>query len=210
MKHYIDLAQWKRREHFELFSSFDDPMWGITTRIDCTPLYLSSKANGGSFFLHSLHWLMRGVNATEAFRLRIEGDRVAAYDCVGVSPTIARPDGTFGFGYFAYDDDLEAFSREARREMERVIAAPGLAMNADTERADLIYYSALPWFTFTEMKHATSFGGRGNSVPRLTTGKLTREGDRYLLPLSVCVHHGLADGRDIALLLDFLARNPEA
>ena len=40
------------------------------------------------------------------------------------------------------------------------------------------------------MKHATSFKN-GDSVPRISTGKLMQENSKYLLPISVCAHHGL-------------------
>lgn len=38
-------------------------------------------------------------------------------------------------------------------------------------------------------------------VPRISTGKLTQENGRYNLPLSITVHHGLMDGRNVAELL---------
>lgn len=206
MKHYIDLAQWNRREHFAFFSQFDDPLWGITTLIDCTRVYELSHQTGSSFFLRSLHWLMQAVNATEPFKLRIEGDRVACYDQIDVSPTIARPDGTFAFAYFDYSPDYPTFERKARAEIELVKHSEGLFGNGVSQKDGLIYYSVLPWFTFTDLKHATSYGANTDSVPRLTTGKVTRDGERYVMPLSICVSHALADGRDVALLLDNLER----
>lgn len=206
MKDYIDLATWKRREHYDFFSQFDDPVFGITTHIDCTHIYKHCHATGESFFLRSLHWLMRAANATEAFRLRIEDGRVVRYDVINVSPTIGREDGTFGFGFFTYHDDFDTFAREAQVEIERVKGTPGLAIKPELELSDVLYYSALPWYDITEMKHATSFNSRGDSVPRLTTGKVMHEGDRYSMALSVAVHHALADGHDIGFLIDNLAK----
>jgi chloramphenicol O-acetyltransferase type A len=34
MKQKIDLATWNRKEHFEFFSTFEEPFFGITTPID--------------------------------------------------------------------------------------------------------------------------------------------------------------------------------
>ena len=36
MKTEIDISNWNRKEHFEFFSAFDEPFFGITTPIDCT------------------------------------------------------------------------------------------------------------------------------------------------------------------------------
>lgn len=76
----------------------------------------------------------------------------------------------------------------------------GLSVTENTWRPDVIRYSALPWFAFSEMKHAGSIR-TGDSVPRISTGKLTQENGRYNLPLSITVHHGLMDGRDVAEFL---------
>ena len=32
----IDIATWNRREHYEHFSAFDDPFFGVTVNVDCT------------------------------------------------------------------------------------------------------------------------------------------------------------------------------
>ena len=32
----IDIATWNRKEHFEHFSAFDDPFFGVTVNVDCT------------------------------------------------------------------------------------------------------------------------------------------------------------------------------
>lgn len=200
MKRPIDLQNWSRREHFEFFSALDDPFFGVTVPIDFTDIYLSSKQSGRSFFLCSLHHILACVNGIEAFKLRIEEGQAVAYDSIHASPTIGRDDGTFGFGFFGYDPDLDTFVRRAEQEIERVKNGSGLSITDDTARTDIIRYSALPWFAFTEMKHAASFG-RGDSAPRISTGRLTRHGDRYTLPVSITVHHGLMDGRDVARLI---------
>lgn len=204
MKQIVELENWNRREHFRFFSAFDDPFWGMTTLVDFTPAYLDAKRNGHPFFLASVHRILTCVNRCEPFRLRIENGNVVCYDTVNLSPTIGRDDGTFGFGLFEYHPDLPTFIAGAVKEIERVRNIPGLNAGADGGRCDLIRYSALPWFAFTEMKHAVSFG-RGDSVPRISTGKLTRDGDRYMLPVSVCVHHGLVDGRDVGDLVTMLS-----
>ena len=201
MKRFLDLEHWKRKEHFEFFSAFDDPFFGITVQVDFTDIYERCRAEEKSFFLCSVHHILKCANETEAFRLRIENGRVARYDLVHVSPTIGREDGTFGFGFFEYEADMDLFIRGAQKEIDRVRNAAGLAFSENTERTDLIRYSALPWFAFSEMKHAVSFG-RGDSVPRISTGRLVRENERYMLPVSITVHHALADGRDVAELVE--------
>lgn len=197
MKQLINLADWNRKEHFDFFSAFDDPFFGVTTSVDFTNIYLQSKKNGSSFFLYSVHFLLKCINDTPAFKLRIEKGQVVEYDKINLSPTIGREDGTFGFGFFEYDACFDLFIENADKEISRVKNSTGLSFSENTGREDVIRYSSLPWFAFSEMKHAGSIK-TGDSVPRISTGKLIPEKDNFLLPISISVHHGLMDGRDVA------------
>lgn len=203
MKQFIDLEHWNRKEHFKFFSAFDDPFFGITTLVDFTDIYKRSKEEKKSFFLYSVHFLLKCVNETDNFKLRIEDEQVVKYDLIHVSPTIGREDGTFGFGFFEFDANLDVFIQNAEKEIERVKNSNGLSFSENTGRTDLIRYSAVPWFAFSEMKHAVSFG-KGDSVPRISTGKLVENDDKYLLPVSVSAHHALMDGRNVAELIEKL------
>ena len=186
MKQVIDLDNWNRKEHFAFFSAFDDPFFGVTTLVDFTDVYRQSKEQNVSFFLYSLHFLLKCVNETDAFKLRIEKDSVVRYDTIHISPTIGREDGTFGFGFFEYDPDIDLFIQKATQEIERVKNGTGLSFSKNTSRQDVIRYSALPWFAFSEMKHATSFkDGVLGSNPRRITKK---EVSAYSLrPLFLCL-----------------------
>ena len=113
MKRVINLDNWNRKEHFKFFSALDDPFWGITTTVDFTSIYQQSKNMEVSFFLYSVHFLLKCINATTAFKLRIENGEVVEYDKINISPTIGREDGTFGFGFFEYDTDLSLFIENA-------------------------------------------------------------------------------------------------
>lgn len=132
MKRVINLDNWNRKEHFKFFSALDDPFWGITTTVDFTSIYQQSKNMEVSFFLYSVHFLLKCINATTAFKLRIENGEVVEYDKINISPTIGREDGTFGFGFFEYDTDLSLFIENAEKEIHRVKNSTGLSFSKDT------------------------------------------------------------------------------
>ena len=67
----IDLATWNRKEHFEHFSAFDDPFFGVTVHVDCTRSYEEAKAKGVSFSLLLLHRIITAASKVEEFRYRI-------------------------------------------------------------------------------------------------------------------------------------------
>ena len=50
---------------------------------------------------------------------------------------------------------------------------------------------------FTDLKHAGRMS-KGQSIPRISTGRLVPDADRLLMSVSVEVNHGLADGYHVA------------
>ena len=100
MKTIIDINSWKRKEHFDFFSSFDEPFFGIITEIDCTRAYSKAKLNGGSFFLYYIHKSLIAANLIEEFRYRLDNNQLVLFDKIHASPTIGREDETFAFSFF--------------------------------------------------------------------------------------------------------------
>jgi chloramphenicol O-acetyltransferase type A len=194
MKHQLDMATWKRKDHFNFFQSFDEPFFGVTVEVDCTVAYEASKVRGCSFFLYYLYKSLVAANAIEPFRYRIIDGQVWVYDQVNASPTINRPDGTFGFAYMNFEQDFDTFLTNASLELERVQSSMGLHPAVGGE--NVIHYSSLPWIKFTSVSHARSFSFK-DSIPKITFGKMTESGGRKLMPVSVHVHHALMDGWDV-------------
>ena len=56
--------------------------------------------------------------------------------------------------------------------------------------------SSIPWIDFTDLRHAGSMS-KGQSIPRISTGKLVASDSRLCMSLSVKLNHGLADGRRV-------------
>ena len=191
MKTTIHIDTWKRKDHFLFFRQFEEPFFGITTEVDCTNAYKFCKQSNTSFFLWYLHSSLVAANETEPFRYRIEGDNVLLYEQVNASPTINRPDGTFGFSYFDYHRSYELFAAKARLEIEKVQHATGLIPAVTGE--NVIHYSSVPWLKFTALSHARAFAFK-DSIPKISFGKASEINGRRTMPVSVHAHHGLMDG----------------
>lgn len=199
MKKEIDISTWKRREHFEVFESFDEPLFGITVRLECSNAYKKAKELGYPFSLYYLYLSMKAANEIEEFRYRIEDDRVYCYDSVGAGPTIFREDETYGCGYMPYNVDIAEFMKQATTEVERVKAERGLKFTYAGE--DIIHYSTLPWADFTSVNHARILS-RGRSIPKITFGKITKDGEKMWMPVDVHVNHALMDGFHVGKFIE--------
>ena len=190
-RHFINISTWKRREHFEVFKNFDEPLFGLTVRVECSAAYKKSKELDYSFSNFYLYLSMKAANEIEEFRYRIEDDKVVCYDSVGAGPTIFREDETYGYGFMPYSEDIEAFMKQASAEVERVKAEHGLKFPYNGE--DILHYSTLPWADFTSVNHARILT-IGRSIPKITFGKITKVGDKMWMPVDVHVNHALMDG----------------
>lgn len=198
--HFLDLASWNRRQHFDLFRGFENPFFSVCVDVDATALWETCKGAGSpSFYIATLFRSLRAANETEAFRRRIRGDRVWVHDSVRASATILRADETFGFGIFPPVTSLAEFSRHAIGEIAAAKQVAPLAIPRPGED-DLIYHSSLPWMRFTAFSNALNSGS--DSVPRIVFGKCTEQSGRWLLPVAVEVHHALVDGLDVARYLE--------
>jgi chloramphenicol O-acetyltransferase type A len=200
MKKNIDLATWNRRDHFHFFRQFEEPFFGVSLNIDVTRAYQKAKELDTSFFLYYLHASLVAANSVEAFRRRIENEtEVVLYDSINASPTINRPDGTFGFGYMSYHADYQQFALDAKKEVERVQASTGLELTASND--NVIHYSSLPWLSFTSLSHARAFAFK-DCIPKISFGKMQEQNGVKTMPVSIHLHHAIADGSDVGAFVE--------
>ena len=195
----LDIDNWKRKDHFHFFRQFEEPFFGVTVNVDCTNAYKTAKENGISFFLYYLYHSLHSANAIEPFRYRIVDDQVVVYARSNASPTINRPDGTFGFSYIDYYQDLREFLIHAKKEIERIQNSSGLVPAEPGQ--NVIHYSSLPWVRFTSLAHARAFSFK-DSIPKISFGKMVEEHGRQTMPMSVHVHHALMDGFHVGQYID--------
>lgn len=189
----IDLAAWKRREHFELFRGAAHPFFSVTVNADVTMLRRRClERPDASFSLGALYAMLRAANAIEPLRLRLRGEQVWRHDWVGVGTTVLRSDETFGFARLDLAPTYEEFHRIGRAATASVKEPAPLDLMHDND--DLIYHSTLPWLQFTSFTNALS---GTDSVPRIVFGKVFADGSAWRMPMGVEVHHALVDGLDV-------------
>lgn len=205
MKTAIDLSIWKRKVHFDFFNQFDDPSFEITFNVDVTKAFQKSQDLKYSFFLLYLHASMKAINSIEEFKIRIEGDQLFLYDTVHAGPTIARDNGTFGFSQLPYFEDFEAFMKNAQEIIKKVKEANDL--NPSFNQSDVVYYTSIPWISFTGVKHPIFNSQATDSIPKISFGKYFDQNGKKLMPVSVQANHALLDGFHVGKYLETFQLN---
>ncbi len=199
-KNKLDISTWKRKAHYEFFSKFDQPFWGIATEVNCTKAYNYCKAYGVPFFFYYLYKSLQSANQVKEFRYRIEKDGVVEYETISGSITVLRNDETFGFAYFNYDPDFSLFVQAAKTAIQSEKTGTGLQPN--NELNSLIHYSVFTDIRFCGIQHAQMLSIQ-DSTPKIVFGKISFHNGQVLLPVSVHVNHSLCDGMHVGKFIKF-------
>jgi chloramphenicol O-acetyltransferase type A len=207
--HEIDLSTWPRRRHFELFSTFNHPHFGLCADVDLSVFLPRMRQCGVPFTVAFVYAIARAANAVPEFRHRIRSGKVVEHDLVSPSFTVLAGDDLFGFCTISYCEAFLEFAQRARTAISR--AQEHICLAIDPERDDLLFMTALPWVAFTSFAHPMPLHP-ADSIPRFAWGKYHEEAQRTKIPLSVQGHHALMDGIHMARFyakLEEHLRNPD-
>lgn len=196
----IDMDSYKRREHFDYFRSLQYPYVGVTVDKDVTDAFSFSKETGRSFYLTMVHAAALAADAVPELRQRIRGNRIIEYSECPTSHTERTQSGGYCYCTLHHHmslPDYFAYAEEARH----TCAQNGITEDEDVE--SMYFISTIPWLHYTALIQPAACGDESN--PRITWGKCTTtDSGRVVMPVSILVHHALADGSHIARFYEML------
>lgn len=205
----IDIDNWKRKEHYNFYKRLDYPHYNICANIDITKFHKFIKKNDLPFFITTIYVVSKTANDIKEFRYRIRGENVIEHEKVRPAFTIMGDEELFGFCTVDYFNDFKTFKENTIIEMKK--AKENISLKDDPSKDDVLYLTSLPWISFTTASHPISINPV-DSIPRIGWGKFFEENGVIKLPLSVQVHHALADGLHVGKyfqLIQEIMDNPE-
>ena len=204
----IDLNTWKRQEHFLFFKTMPYPIYNICFDVDVTKVKDFSSKNALSFNLAMVHISTASLNAIDNFKYRIRGEEVIRHDTL--TPSFAdmeKDSDLFKMVTIPFEDDIQAFERHAK---EKAKNQSRYFVPADfANRDDFVFYSAIPWITFTSIDHTVNLK-RDDAIPRISWGKYYKKDDRLFMPYNIQVNHMFVDGIHLGLFNEQLIKRIHA
>lgn len=188
---WVDEKTWPRRRHFEMFNRVDMPHFSLTADLDITAALAFCKTHVISSSSLMLYLISRTANEIENLRYRIRKEGVCLHERVDPAFTVLAEDELYYHCRVTYQADFLAFCAEVQRQSD--ISRRQKILHTDKHDDDVIFLSCIPWVSFTGNSHAMHFTP-ADSVPRFYWGKYYQRDAKVLMPFSVQVHHGLADG----------------
>lgn len=196
--HQIDMNTWPRREHYNVYNTFDYPHFNLCANVDLTVFYPFVKERGISFNIAVVYALARAANAIPEFRYRIRSGEVVEHEVVHPSTTILTKDDLFSFCTIDYDEEFSLFATRAAERIAYV--QEHRTLGDEPGQDDLLFMTAIPWVSFTSFMHPLHFHPV-DSVPRFAWGKFFEDGEGMKMPLSVQGHHALMDALHVGMFL---------
>jgi chloramphenicol O-acetyltransferase type A len=206
----IDIENWARKKHYSFFKGLDYPHFNICANLTITPFYDFIKSNHLSFFKTFIYLTSKTANDIKEFRYRIRKDLVVEHEITHPSFTVMTSQEVFNFCTAPYIENLADFIKSTTTNI--ALAHTTVNLEDEPERDDLVYMTSIPWVSFTSITHPIHMNPT-DSIPRIAWGKYFKEDENLKIPLSVQVHHALADGAHVGqyftLIQDYLNRPTE-
>ncbi|MBR4657995.1 MAG: chloramphenicol acetyltransferase [Clostridia bacterium] len=202
---HIDMDTYARRAHFDYFRSLEYPYAGVTVNVDVTEALAYCRRHGRSFFLAVLHAAALAADGVPELRQRIRGGGIVEYEecpTSHIEPTESR---AYCYCTLRHHMALDEYFEQAERAR---IGCAKNGINEEPEVESMYFISSLPWLHYTSIVQPAAGGDESN--PRITWGRYEQnEKGRYLMPVSITVHHALADGAHIARFYENLSAELE-
>lgn len=185
----IDIENWKRKIHFQVFKDYLEPAFCITFEVDITDFLNYIKEHELSFTLAMTHAVAKIANQIEEFRYRFLDGQVVLFDQVDTSLTYLESETElFKVITAPYMDNLTEYVRHTKNIIEEQ-----KAYFTGPLGVDIIQCSPLPWISFSHISHTNSGKGQ-NGTPLIDWGKFVERDGHYYMPVSVQAHHSFVDG----------------
>lgn len=200
----------KRRDRYELFNSFDNPLINLTFPIEVDDFRPFCKQKNHPPFHFFLYVLFQALMKTENFRYRIHEGEVIKINSIIPSYTVMNEDHNLNFTRFEMTNDLEEFiqrSLAARDESSKAIELLHTASNRSSrEIKDYVFITSLPWFDFTSIQHPVA-QFKNADIPSIAWGRFNPlQNGKLGMSFSVQAHHGFVDGFHINQLVENLKK----
>ncbi len=202
----IDMGTYARKEHFDYFRSLAYPYTGVTVTVDVTDLLRCTKQRKISFYLTFMHAAALAADEIPEFRRRIRDDGIIEYEECPTSHTEMKDNDTYCYCTLHHHMPFEEYIVYAEEERRKAVMSGTIEEDDDVD--SMYFVSVLPWLHYSDLVQPV---GGTESNPRITWGKYQTEADgRIRMPVTVLVHHGLADGLHMGRFYEALERQMNA
>lgn len=188
----VEISNWKRRDLFQHYIQKMPIVMSLTVDLSVAPLLDYAKKHGYSFYPCMLWVVSKVLNAHEEFKYSWdEGGNLIRWDEIWPSYTEFHPeDESFTKLVIPYSTEISAFHKEFYEAREKYQNLRGIIEGQPKNSFDV---SCLPWVRYRHFDLHVFDEGKF-LAPVVTWGKYEVECKGTIMPLTLNIHHAVADG----------------
>ncbi|WP_338661000.1 chloramphenicol acetyltransferase [Paraclostridium sordellii] len=198
----INLDEWNRFQYFYYFTKMLPTGYNISINIDITNTYNMIKRLGKKFFPAYLYVSSRVISEHEEFRIANLDNELGYYEVLHPSySAFHNDDKTISSIWTEYSSNFEKFYNNYMEDQDKYANNHGIMAKSEMSPQNSCMIGMIPWIEFSSYTPVT-YAPINNFFPVIQAGKFFEKDGRKMMPLSISVHHAVADGYHIGLFLE--------
>jgi chloramphenicol O-acetyltransferase type A len=202
MRKEINIDDWERKEHFTFFLQSDLPFYNVNFNVEVPGVREACKVRKLSVNNVIMHVTIKALSRISNFLYRLENGKVVKYDRIDPSFACIRGnEELFRMVTVDFHDDMAKFDESVKMAVANSVGY--FDFRILKERTNLVFISALPWIPFAGVDHTLSLR-KEDTIPRISWGKIHKEGHGDILPYNIQVNHIFIDGIHVGMFYEYL------
>lgn len=201
--HTIDFDSWERKQYFYYFTKMLPTGYSISIEVDITSTYNIVKKRNKKFFPVYLYVAAKLISEQQEFRIANVNGQMGYYEVLHPSyASFHQDDKTMSNMWTEYSPDFEVFYKSYMEDQTKYANNHGILAKPDMPPHNSFIIGMLPWIQFTSYTPVPYAAPLNNYFPVMQAGRYFDIDDKKVMPLSITVHHAVADGYHVGLFLE--------
>lgn len=198
--HKIDLNNWSRSQYFYYFTKMMPTGYNITVNIDITNTY--NYKGDKKFFPAYLYVASRVISEMQEFRIASLDNELGYYEVLHPSYSAFHDDDkSISSMWSEYNSDFQIFYKNYMEDQRKYSDNHGPMAKTEIPPQNSYMIGMIPWIEFLNYT-PIPYAPINSYFPIIQGGKFFTKDNRKMMPLSITVHHGVADGYHVGLFLE--------
>lgn len=202
--HKIDFETWPRKQYFYYFTKMLPTGFNISVDINVTNTYNHLKTQGKKFFPAYLYLTTKLINEQPLFRTAYLNNELGYYEVLHPSyACFHEDDHTMSNMWTEYNGSFREFYLSYIEDQNNYGSHHGILARPEIPPVNSYMVGLIPWISFKSYS-PIPLGGGTLFFPVLEAGKFKKKEGRIIMPLSMMVHHAIADGYHVSEFINQL------
>lgn len=200
--HLIDFDKWDRQQYFYYFTKMLPTGYCISVEIDVTNTYALVKKQNRKFFPAYLYLASKLIAEQQEFRISNLNGNLGYYEVLHPSyACFHEDDNTMSNMWTEFNPNFEIFYDNYMKDQADFANNHGILAKPDMPPENNCMIGMLPWIEFKSYS-PIPYANINYYFPVIQAGKFFERKGRKIMPLSITVHHAVADGYHVSLFLE--------